>query len=186
MGNKSMVQYLSYIKTKIDLLETSMSSIKIQDTIFYTLNGLPNSYQSFKMAICTNLSPLSLDDFHSQLCSEETIQINEHALLESNSHLALIVNHSYGRGRWTPNVNNQGQSSSNCRRGQNNNIVCQICEKLGHSANSCWHQVNIQYSPQSKSTTKAFQATLPALGNTYLIYGLPHISQMMIINSNTM
>lgn len=77
MGNKNMSQYLSDIKSKVDLIAAAGSPIDIEDIIYYTLNGLPTSYQSFKVAIRTNLQSLSLDDLYSLLCSEETIQLAE-------------------------------------------------------------------------------------------------------------
>lgn len=73
MSNKIMNQYLTEMKTKIDLISAARSTISTKDIIFYTLNGLPPAYQSFKTSIRTNLQHLSLDNFYSLLCSEETI-----------------------------------------------------------------------------------------------------------------
>lgn len=64
MGSKIMARYLSYIKSKVDL-------IKIEDIIYYPLNNLPSSYQSFKVSTQTNLQPISLNDLYSLLCSTE-------------------------------------------------------------------------------------------------------------------
>lgn len=75
MNNKIMNQYLFEIKTKVDLIAIAGFPISVKDIIFYMVNNLPPSYQSFKTSIRTNLQPLSLDDFYSLLCSEETIQI---------------------------------------------------------------------------------------------------------------
>lgn len=77
MGNCSMTQYLADIKIKIDLIVMSGSKINTGDMIFYMLNGLSQSYQSFKIAIQTNLQSLNLDDLYSLLYNEETIQIVE-------------------------------------------------------------------------------------------------------------
>lgn len=72
-----MAEYLFDIKTKIDLIAASGSPISVEDSIFYTLNELPSSYQSFKTTVQTNLQPISLDDFYSLLCSEEMNQVTE-------------------------------------------------------------------------------------------------------------
>lgn len=59
MDNKTMNRYLSDIKTKVDLIAAAGSLISTEDIIFYILNGLPSSYQSFKIvAIHINLKPL--------------------------------------------------------------------------------------------------------------------------------
>lgn len=52
-----MAQYLSDIKSKVDLIARAGSPIDIEDIIYYTLNGLSSSYQGFKVAIRMNLQP---------------------------------------------------------------------------------------------------------------------------------
>lgn len=58
---------------KVDLIAAFGSLISTKNVIYYTLNGLLQSYQSFKIAIRTNLQPISLNDIYSVLCNEETI-----------------------------------------------------------------------------------------------------------------
>lgn len=60
-----MVQYLSDIKQKVDVIIAASSSIDIEDVILYILNGLSAAYQG------STLHPLNLDDFYTLLCSEE-------------------------------------------------------------------------------------------------------------------
>lgn len=98
-----MVEYLSDIKIKINLIAASSSPISVEDTIFYTLNGLPSSYQSFKTIIRTSLQLITLDDFYSLLCSEETSQATEQNCTEGLSHSALVSHRSQERGRWQSN-----------------------------------------------------------------------------------
>ncbi|KAL0912667.1 hypothetical protein M5K25_018656 [Dendrobium thyrsiflorum] len=71
LGDKTMFQYLSDIKSKIDAIAAAGSSIDAEDIILYTLNGLPSTYQSFKIVIRTYLQPITLDDFYALLCSEQ-------------------------------------------------------------------------------------------------------------------
>lgn len=72
-----MTQYLVDSKAKVDLMATSGSSLSNEDVIYYTLNGLPSSYQDFKTSIRTNLQLLHLDDFYSLLCTEESIESSD-------------------------------------------------------------------------------------------------------------
>ncbi|KAL0925392.1 hypothetical protein M5K25_003718 [Dendrobium thyrsiflorum] len=82
------------------------SSIDTEDIIFYILNGLPANYQAFKSAIRIKLTPISLDDLYSLLCSEEvnlaTDAAKELHIIEPTSaqdnHFALTSTRGRGRG----------------------------------------------------------------------------------------
>ncbi|KAI0494554.1 hypothetical protein KFK09_024695 [Dendrobium nobile] len=65
LGDKTMFQYLTDIKSKIDAIAAVGSFVDPEDIIHYTLNGLPPTYQSFKTSIRTHLGELLLDDFYS-------------------------------------------------------------------------------------------------------------------------
>lgn len=54
----------------IDNISVAGSYIDTDDIILYILNGLPPTYQSFKTTIPAKLSPISLEDLYSLLCSE--------------------------------------------------------------------------------------------------------------------
>lgn len=79
MGAHSMTEYLSKIKGKVDLIAASWLLIPAEDVTYYTLNGLPASYNDFKTSIRTNLQPISLDDLYSLLCSEEVLLSHENS-----------------------------------------------------------------------------------------------------------
>lgn len=81
----------------MDLIVALGSPINIKDIIFYTLNGLPPSYQGFKIAIHRNLHLLSLNDLYFLLCSEEIIQASEVASQDPTTQTTLITNHDRGR-----------------------------------------------------------------------------------------
>ncbi|KAH0470888.1 hypothetical protein IEQ34_000611 [Dendrobium chrysotoxum] len=81
-GDKTMVQYLSEIKQKVDAITAAGSTIDPQDILLYTLNGLPPAYNAIKTTIRTQLNPISLDNFYSLLYSEE---LNLHSELVAES-----------------------------------------------------------------------------------------------------
>ncbi|KAI0497283.1 hypothetical protein KFK09_020506 [Dendrobium nobile] len=119
MKDKSMVQFLLEIKSKLDVIGSSGSPLSTDDIIMYTLNGFPSTYQAFKTAIRTNLNPLSLDDFYALLCCEEL-----NLAAESVSELALsslfpepIQAFSTQRGR-AHGRNSRGRSYSRPFRGR--------------------------------------------------------------------
>lgn len=150
MQNKSMSQYLSKIKTKVDLIVASGSPISSKNVIYYTLQGLPPTYQGFKAAIRTNLQLLHQDDFYSLLYSEETYQTTEAAHLEGFAPTTLATTCYYGRSRTNNNSVSRGQSSAHRGRGRQSTIDCQIYGKPGHSAFHCWHRSNLDFMLKSR------------------------------------
>lgn len=62
--------------------------------------------------------------------------------------------------------NSQGSYGSS-----SGSVVCQICDKPGHTAYDCWHRLNMDYQPNSSNTsttshTKAFVASTPEQSNS--------------------
>lgn len=66
-----MTRYLSKVQAHVDNLGAAGAPIDHEDINLYILNNLLSTYQSFKTAIRTKLTPISLDDRYSLLCSEE-------------------------------------------------------------------------------------------------------------------
>ncbi|KAL0929070.1 hypothetical protein M5K25_001010 [Dendrobium thyrsiflorum] len=104
LGDKTIFQYLTDIKAKVDALAAAGASIDPEDIILYTLNGLPATYQSFKAVIRNQLQPISLDDFYALLCSEE-LHISSDSNREqsatpvTDSNYALTATRGIARGR---------------------------------------------------------------------------------------
>ncbi|KAI0492110.1 hypothetical protein KFK09_026375 [Dendrobium nobile] len=166
-----MFQYLTDIKAKVDTIAASGSSIDTEDIILYTLNGLPASYQSFKVVIQNQLQPISLDDFYALLCSEE-LHITSDAGREvtaapnTDSNYALIATRGtyrdrasnyHGRSSSRGSARSSAGRSSISRGGRRPrlNVECQICGKSGHSAVTCWYRHDSSYTsaPQAYVTT---------------------------------
>lgn len=112
MGNRTMMQYLSDIKSKVDLIATSSSPLNNEDIIYCTLNGLPSSYKAFKTSIRTNLQPLHLEDFYSLLCTGESIQNSKANQTDSAMQTTLVAHPGGYRGR-TSNNNHPYHGCSN-------------------------------------------------------------------------
>lgn len=91
MQNRTMNEYLTDLKTKVDLIVVVGSPINTDDIIYYTLNDLPTTYQSFTATIRMNLLPLSFDGLYSLLCSEETLQCSEASHNEQEVPVALAT-----------------------------------------------------------------------------------------------
>ncbi|XP_020682917.1 uncharacterized protein LOC110099927 [Dendrobium catenatum] len=88
------------------------SSVDAEEIIHHILNGLPHSYQSFKTAIRTMLTPLSLDQLYPLLLSKEINLASDAARAPpmSDNATALFTYRGRGhrpRGRNTSNMASQ-------------------------------------------------------------------------------
>ncbi|PKU65266.1 Retrovirus-related Pol polyprotein from transposon TNT 1-94 [Dendrobium catenatum] len=136
MQDKTMFQYLSDIKQRVDAIASAGAPIETEDVIFYTLNGLPQSYNAFKTAIRTRAEPIGLDELYALLCSEE-VNISEQTAFRGRTR---------GMSRGRSNTSRGGRiSARGTGRRQLNSVVCQICAKQGHSAVSCWYRADLSY-----------------------------------------
>ncbi|KAI0522751.1 hypothetical protein KFK09_005136 [Dendrobium nobile] len=153
--NSSMSQYLAEIKTLVDNIAAAGSQVDTKDIILYILNGLPPPYQSFKTAIRTMLTPISLDNLYALLLSEEINIASDMSRISSapDPNVALFSNRGRSRrsrGRGSSQHTNTNQSTAH------QIVVCQICLKRGHAAPDCWHRLNSNYTP--KNSNKALAA----------------------------
>ncbi|PKU84488.1 hypothetical protein MA16_Dca003001 [Dendrobium catenatum] len=133
MKNQSMSQYLLAVKSIVDAIAATGSPLDPEEVIFYTLSGLPAQHQAFKIAIRTNLQPLSLDDLYMLLCSEELNIAQETTTALQNLHLtdpATALAAYCGRGRGRSN-SGRGRSSNRGRnrpdKNSSSSLIYQIC-----------------------------------------------------------
>ncbi|KAL0920123.1 hypothetical protein M5K25_009234 [Dendrobium thyrsiflorum] len=169
MKSSSMSQYLTEIKTLVDHISAAGSIVVHEDIILYTLNDLTPQYQSFKTFIKTQLNPISLNNFYSLLLSKE---IN---LLADSTKSQLTTNPSYAlystRGRASRNQGCSPYNASPRPTPPNSSssftpLICQICNKRGHSAFKCWHRLNTNYIPQSSIPPSSSAATIALLASS--------------------
>lgn len=133
-----MTQYLSEIKALVENLGATSAHIDRKDIILYIVNGIPPNYQSFKTAIQTKLTPISLNDSDSPLYSEQiNLLIEQSKLLFQNDSNIAPTSHSthnfpsVTRSR-AQSQNNKGGSPFLSGRGSyltQAYIICQICKK---------------------------------------------------------
>ncbi|KAI0494798.1 hypothetical protein KFK09_024941 [Dendrobium nobile] len=171
MKDLTMQQYLSHIKSIVDNIAASGSTVDPEDIIIHILNGLPTSYNSFKAAIRTNPVNLDLDNLYSLLCSEEINVSQEQAketLLTASNTALYSSSYNPQRGNKSkkyfkpkqppqnqhlPMISQAPQTPTSTTR-----ITCQICGKAGHIAINCWHRCNFKYAPTSSRPQQALSA----------------------------
>ncbi|KAI0498059.1 hypothetical protein KFK09_021300 [Dendrobium nobile] len=170
MGDNTMNQYLVQIKAMVDNIAVTGSQLDSEDIILYILNGLLSTYNSFKTTIQTSLNPMSLDILYSLLCSEE-INIHNELLKDTTSLKENLALYSPKTGSIRDRNNHSNQSCFTCSRvasskpsftvGHGSSSptpmrqICQICHIPGHSAASCWHRYNLQYTPNNSWSPRA-------------------------------
>ncbi|PKU82563.1 Retrovirus-related Pol polyprotein from transposon TNT 1-94 [Dendrobium catenatum] len=167
MQNKTMTEYLASVKVLVDNINAAGGSVDSEDVLHYILNGLPPNYQSFKTFIRSSLQPISLDNLYSLLRSEEVHQTTDavkdlsfsSTAAPADSTLALFTNRGRGRGRFNSS-RGRGRNSGASRppRAPRFDGHCQICGKVGHSAVTCWHRGNFQYTSPAPSNDVALLA----------------------------
>ncbi|PKU70166.1 Retrovirus-related Pol polyprotein from transposon TNT 1-94 [Dendrobium catenatum] len=155
--NSNMTQYLTDIKSLVDQIAAAGATVDTEDIILYILNGLPPPYQSFKTSIRTMLTPISLDQLYPLLLSEEVNIASDAAKTAGRSDPTIALFNYRGRGRRARGRNNSNNSNGP-RTSTSTSVICQICLKKGHSAQTCWHRLNPQYTPSSRTTNSALLA----------------------------
>lgn len=117
-----MVQYLTEIKILVDNIGLTGAKIDVEDIVLYTLNGLPSQYQSFKIAIRTQLNLINLKDLYSLLISEEIDVANDNAKegMHNSSHTTFYI----GKGKKPYNMN-KNRSKEQYHKPMNRNLEIQ-------------------------------------------------------------
>ncbi|XP_020582352.1 uncharacterized protein LOC110025978 [Phalaenopsis equestris] len=147
MKDHTIAEYLMVIRSLVDHIAVASSQLDAEEVILYILNGMPPSYNAFKIVFHTSLQLIALDNLYSFLCSEE-VNINNDISMhqpQTESPIALAASRgcqftrSKGRGRMTQSNQRGGHGgeASGGRTTPKSNITCQICHKTGHSSASC-------------------------------------------------
>ncbi|XP_020704679.1 uncharacterized protein LOC110115705 [Dendrobium catenatum] len=162
MKDLTMMQYLAKIKSLVDNIAAAGSILDPEEIILHILNGLPPSYNSFKTSIRTSQLPLSLDVLYNLLCSEEIhmqtdIHRNSSSLADSTALYTSRGGSSRGR---SPYRGSRGRGApfrpnSSSTRNDSSRPTCQICNKSGHIASSCWHRFTANYGTTSNTPQTA-------------------------------
>ncbi|KAL4339361.1 hypothetical protein GQ457_08G024740 [Hibiscus cannabinus] len=152
-GDLSMRTYVSQVKELCNALAACGSPIFDLETIATILNGLSMEYQPFVAIITVSRDPFTLDAAISVLFDAET-QLNNFSPISELSPSLHVVQSSVGNNYVAPSG---GSSSarpyrvSNAQGGRGRNgrmrLQCQLCGKLGHLVDRCWHQFDETFVP---------------------------------------
>jgi hypothetical protein len=164
-GTQSMAVFLQGIKAISDELSIIDNPLDNTDLVIHTLNGLGSEYKEISAALRSRETPIEFAELHEKLMDFETLmQRDNSASQEPTVVTANTANRS--KGQYQAKGPNRNQSAG----GQNSDrrIVCQYCEKPGHSAKVCY---KIKGYPQrnqmrpSANVAAAYQPQNPGHNN---------------------
>ncbi|KAL4340620.1 hypothetical protein GQ457_08G035800 [Hibiscus cannabinus] len=150
-GNLSMRNFVSQVKEVCDLLATCGSKISDIEQVATVLNGLPAEYDPFVVVITGSKETFTFDSAVSVLVDAETRLMDPFRLpvgINLAQHSSTVESHSNGSGAsQAPSARpyRSDDSSSGSRYRGKSRLQCQICGKLGHTADRCWHRFNQNY-----------------------------------------
>ncbi|KAL4290430.1 hypothetical protein GQ457_14G020810 [Hibiscus cannabinus] len=160
-GALSIRDYTTQIKEICDLLATSGSPVSEVEQIATVLNGLPIEFEPFIAAITVSREPYTLGTITSVLMDAESrlsdpmralvginlTQFNNTEVPGGGSDRNTIQGSGYVGGR---SSNNQtGGRFKGRPRPQ-----CQLCGKIGHLVDRCWHRFDHSFKGVTAHTAK--------------------------------
>ncbi|KAA8515147.1 hypothetical protein F0562_018326 [Nyssa sinensis] len=170
-GSQSANDYFLSIKKLADELAMAGQPLKCDDIISYVLAGLGHEYDSFVSSIYARTDHVTLEEVYSLLIVIES-RLNRHHLstpaplaeanvVQRQSQQSNNRGRGGFRGRGRHNNYRGGGAFSYTRSNTSNSstVVCQVCEKPGHSARKCYHRFDLTYQdPPPSQNKQAFVA----------------------------
>ncbi|KAL4278665.1 hypothetical protein GQ457_03G003390 [Hibiscus cannabinus] len=156
-GTLSIREYTTQVKDICDLLATSDSPVAEVEQIATILNGLTAEYEPFVAAMTVSRESYTLESVTSALHDAES-RILDSIRVPIGINMTQFNNSSKsGEGEAT----NNSRSYSNMRsKGQYNSrykgrprVQCQLCGKLGHLVDRCWHRFDKNFKGVSSAPT---------------------------------
>ena len=135
-------QYLQRIKESRDKLAAVGTLVDDEDLLHIVLKGLPSEYESFFTAMLTKSEPVSFEELHVLMITQEEFLKSSQENSKENSIMAMAANKGpsnlvqFNNSASKGGFNNRGRGSFNSR-GQGNN-------RGGFSSRSGYNQGNNQ------------------------------------------
>ncbi|KAK1577018.1 hypothetical protein Q3G72_018477 [Acer saccharum] len=163
-GSSSVSEFVLKVKNVGNSLKSAGDSVTDRDLLLTVLNGVGNEFDAVVVMLTAQQNSISLNDAQYMLMiHEQRIEhLNPTAQVDPSPSANLAThNNNGGGGRRNYSrggYNSGGRDSGNRgRRGRgnwsnnNNRPTCQICGRIGHSAQRCYNRFDRSY--QSPSTS---------------------------------
>ena len=172
-GTQSMAQYLHGIKAVADELAVIHCQIDDDDLVIHTLNGLGSEFREVSAAIRARENPISFDELHDMLTDYESYLAHDAANSQSSviattnaAQKARHSNQKYKQQSYTPS---SPTFSSPPAPSSSKRVICQFCEKPGHTAKVCYKIHGYPNKSQFKPTANNAQAQPHAASNDWIL-----------------
>ncbi|KAL4318894.1 hypothetical protein GQ457_18G016980 [Hibiscus cannabinus] len=161
-GTLTIREYTTQIKEICDLLATSGSPVAEVEQIATILNGLPTEFEPFIAAITVSREPYNLESVTSALHDAES-RILDPMRVPVGINLTQFSNSNTGEGSTAnkagqrPYYNSRSRDQHAGRYKGRPRVQCQLCGKLGHLVDRCWHRFDQSF--KGISTTQSVNVT---------------------------
>ncbi|CAJ2660226.1 unnamed protein product [Trifolium pratense] len=167
-GTQTMSVYLQGIKAISDELSIIDNPLDNTDLVIHTLNGLGNEYKEISAALRSRETPIEFAELHEKLMDFETLMRRDNSLAnEPTVVTANAVTHNKNQNF------SRGPNHKQSAGGQNyeKRIICQYCEKPGHSARVCYKIKGYPNRNQMRRAANiaAYQSQTPAHNNNWIM-----------------
>ncbi|KAF8377256.1 hypothetical protein HHK36_030631 [Tetracentron sinense] len=146
--SSSMSDYLRKFKSLCDSLAAIGHPVSDEDRVFWVLNGLGPSYESFVTSVLAKPPFPSYDQLIPNLISQD-IHVGEHGSIHDTAFFSQSTNRTFRIGQRSTRFNSSHQTRGNPNKASILGappLICQVCRKQGHSAIDCWHRFNNTYT----------------------------------------
>jgi hypothetical protein len=164
-GSLSVADYFMQAQRWSNLLAAVENPVKDADLVCYIIGGLSADYDPLVASLTTRLEPISLEDLYAHLLIfEQRLERNNSVsdLTNSSVHVAQRQIPMHGRGGRASNGPSNGsfhgrgrgrgrggRALSSHQFGSSNRPMCQLCNKVGHTAARCYHRFDHAYQVSS-------------------------------------
>jgi hypothetical protein len=187
-GSMSITEYFQKFTKLVDTLAAISKPLDEDDITSFLLGGLNSDYDSFVTSVTTRVDPISIDDLYSHLLAHEArLEHNNTSpdLSVSGVHIASRGSssrggrggrHSYSsRGSYSngngnqfthsggsysnsPNYRGRGRSRGASSFNRAPRPICQICNRIGHLATTCYQRFENSNPQDSSPAMQAYHA----------------------------
>jgi hypothetical protein len=151
-----------------DELATTRASLRDDELVAYILTSLDEDYNAVFTTVVARTDLIPPSELYAQLLSfEQHTSLKAHHS-SSGSSSAMAATHCHGsssghgydgsdQGHGRGQSNHGGSSNNDFRtsRGSATRPQCQVCLKIGHTTNNCWHRFEEDYVPNQRTAAVA-------------------------------
>ena len=151
-GSMTIHDYVLKMKSLADGLSAAGQAFTDDDLILYILGGLGSEYDSVVVNLTSRADRVSLSEVQFLLQSQE-MRLDQQNAASSDLGLPSAQFAARGRRPYTPPPsgrppNPRGRGRGRGRQPNNNRVVCQLCDRQGHSAFKCYHRFDANFTSQ--------------------------------------